>query len=424
VEEAVALLDTLARDRAGTQEAARARLLAGEVWESRGEVVQAARVYGALLDRGPTQEEGREALLRLALLGSEHASRVELTEPFPAYRVFYRPGPSLEEFAAGRDPLQAQRALRGLARLSLGDGRVEEALLHFSHAFLDYPESPESGRAYEGFVSTLEAHLAARLGAGAYADVVGVYEALKKTVAWVPTRETGLLDLRAAEAYAALGAPALAGEIYEKLLARGTPAVGADELRRRLTATRAARGDLEALARRAGAAPQYPAFLALARALAGAGGRDRARRAYLDAARVAPGAREKAAALEEAAALLIPGATNQELWQALAQRREAGQGLPPGEERAARDARDRLLAARLRFALGDAEGAARLYRDLQNLGAEDRYVMAVAEKRAGHGDRAAELLRALAGDGGALFGDLARLHLEVGGLLRTPSRGP
>jgi len=424
VEEAVALLDTLARDRAGTREAAQARLLTGELWESRGEIVQAARVYGALLDQGPTQEEGREALLRLALLGSEHADRVELTEPYPAYRVFYRPWPTLEEFVAGRDPLQAQRALRGLARLSRRDGRVEEALLQLSRAFLEYPESPESGRAYEGFVSTLEAHLAARLGAGAYVEVVGVYEALKKTVAWVPTRETGLLDLQAADAYAALGAPVLAGEIYERLLARGTSALSSADLRRRLNDTRAAQGDLDALRRQAGAAPHWPASLALARALARTGDRDRARRAYLDAARLAPGAQEKAAAWEEADALLLPGATNQELWQALVQRREGWQGLAAGEERVAQEARDRLLAARLRFVLGDEDGAARLYRELGDLGPEDRYVQAIAEKRAGHGERAAALLGNLAEDGGALFGGLARLHLEVDQMLGRSGQRP
>jgi len=349
---------------------------------------------------------------------------VELTEPYPAYRVFYRPQPTLEEFAAGRDPLQAQRALRGLGRLLRREGRVEEALLQLSRAFLEYPESPESGRSYEDFVSALEAHLTARLRAGAYAEVVGVYEALKKDVAWVPTRDTGLLDLRAAEAYEALGAPAIAEELYQRLLNRRAPVLSAEELRRRLTRTQAAQGDLEAIQRQAAGASDWRASLTLARALVRAGERERARRAYLEAVRVAPGAQEKAATLEEADALLLPAAGSQELWQVFLRRREAWEGIPPGKERSAQDARDRLLAARLRFALGDDQEAVKLYRDLPDLGPEDRYVMAIAEKRAGHPDRAATVLEGLAEDGGALFGDLARLRLEVNQLLATPGRIP
>lgn len=411
--EAVGVLEALAESRHGTDEGARAQLRVGEIWEARGDVVRSARTYAELLAGGTTLAAAREAVLRLALLGAEHADRVDLTEPFPAYRIFYRPEPSLEEIVAARDPLAAQRALRGLAGFARRQGRVEESLGLLVRVFRTYPESPESGRAYEDFMAALERHLTARLTAGAFAEVVLAYETFREAAAWVPTRETGLLTVAAAQAYEALGTTSLARALYEELQARGTRALEPPELDARILRTRAAEGDPQALRRLAETKKDWRAFRALARREAASGEGDRARRTYLEALGAAPGPSEKAELLAEADALLAPKNSAAGLLEALQRRRRVWETLPPGPEREVWEAAGRLPEARLRYALGEARTAAGLLRAVPELGPEDRYLLALAERAGGRPAEARALWEALAAEGAPLFSGLARVQLDL-----------
>jgi tetratricopeptide (TPR) repeat protein len=425
--EAVQVLEALAESRHGTAEGARAQLRVGEIWEARGEVARAARTYAELLAGGTTLEAAREAVLRLALLGAEHADRVDLTEPFPSYRVFYRPQPSLEEIAAARDPLAAQRALRGLAGLARRQGRELEALSLLVRVFRTYPETPESGRAYEEFMTALEGHLKARLAAGAPAEVVLAYETFREAAAWAPTRETGPLAVAAAEAYEALGTPSLARALYEELQDRGTRALAPAELEVRILRARAAEGDLEALRRLAQTRRDWRAYRALARreaALPTSANREGARRTYLEAIAVAPGPSEKAELLAEADGLLAPQRSPADLLEALQSRRRAWQSLPAGPEREAWEAAERLTEGRLRYALGEAQMAARLLRAVPGLGPDDRYVLALAERAAGRPSEARALWEALAAEDVPPFSGLARVHLELAAFPPAAERRP
>jgi tetratricopeptide (TPR) repeat protein len=418
--DAVSVLETLVAAVPGTTIAAQARLDVGGIWEAGNEVAQAARSYAQLLDEGAPSPQSREAILRLGLLGVDHADRMELTEPYPAYRVFYRPRPTLERYAAERDPRAAQRAMRGLARLARSDGDVIGALATLARVFQEYPESPESGQAYESFMDLLESHLAERLGAGAYAEVVEVYQGLKGPMGWVPTRDTGSLAARAAEAYEALGAPASARRVYQGLLAAGTRAIENDELTTRVERTRLRGGHLEALRRWVERNPDdRDARSALARTLAREGETSEARQHFLAVARQAPSAEEKLRALVEADRLLPGSATVGELIAAMEARQELADSLPPGPERDAWKTQDRLIEARLRFASAEYEVAAGLFREIPELGPADTYLLALAESRAGQRSRAADVFADLVESPDALFAGLAALHVELAELNRA-----
>ncbi|MHB8766757.1 MAG: tetratricopeptide repeat protein, partial [Deferrisomatales bacterium] len=414
---AVEVLDALAASAPGTAEAARARLEVGSIWEAEGKPGQAARAYARILDEGPTPDEGREALLRLALLGVAHGRQVKLTEALPGYRVFYRPRPTLEEFAAGREPQRAQRAQRGLASLARADGDVRGALVVLARAFRDYPESPESGRAYEEFMGLLEAHLAERLAAGAHGEVVELYEALRGPMGWAATRDTGAVAARAAEAYEGLGAPASARRVYEAMAARGTRYLAAEELGARVVRTRAREGDLDALRERVGRDPGWEARRDLARALDRGGDPGSAARLYREAAEATPGPAQKLAALAEADRLAPPGAPPARLLEGLEVRRGVWRALPPGAERDTWEAHGRIVEARLRFSAGDWAGVVRAFGSPEGLAAADAYLLALAESRSGRPERARQLWSSLASGSDPTFSPLATLQLQVLDLL-------
>lgn len=421
-QDAVALLELLAERRPGTRDGARARLRVGRIWQEAGEVARAARSYARLLDLGATPEEGREATLRLALLGVEFADRVELTEPLPAYRYFYRPRPTLEEVAAGRDPAAAQRALVGLAGLARRDGDPSGALATLARTFQEYPESAESGRAYEAFMELLAARLDELQRGGAYADVVETYQAFVGAMAWVPNRDVGALALRTADAYEALGAPAMAAELCRETLTRGTRAVEPDALRARILRLQAATGDLEALTRRAGARPRdWQARLALARGLAADGQDERARQAYAEAARAAPGPTERLRILAERDRLGLPGEDAASLLEHLRALRAVWEELPDGPDRKEWEVHGERVGARLDFALGRYAEAARVFAGLADREPADTYLWAVAERRSGHPARAKELFAALAAkEEEEPFSDLAGTYRELAALAGAP----
>ncbi len=411
---AVEVLEGVAEAFAGTPEADRALLEAGRIWEERGDVARAARTYALLLDRGAGAEAAREARLRLALLGVEHADTVELTEPFPAYRIFYRPRPTLEELAAGRDAATAQRAVRGLADLAYREGDVEEALRLLARAFQAFPESAESGRAYEAFMDRLERWLA-ELARNDPARALAVYDAFSGPAGWVPTRDLGAIVLPAAEACEALGAPGVARALYEDLLRRASRVLPREEIERRLLRARARAGDpaaLDAWVRRNPG--DWRAHLARARRLADQGRLQEAAGAFRAAERAAPGAVERYRIRTEAdrlgrgaastAGLLAAWKARVGLWQAA--------GRPAGVEPP-----DPRVAARLRFALGRHREALEAFSGIAEPGPEDRFLLSMARWLAGDRQGARADWAALANGDDPFYAALARTQDGVSRLI-------
>lgn len=418
-EEAIRVLDAIPRAAPGTPEGAKARLTVGGIREAEGNVVAAVRAYGLLLDEGAGPDVSREAVTRLAYLGALYREKVVLTDAYPAYRVFYRPGPTLEQAAREKDPASAQRAVLGLGYLARQERRTADALKLFAQAFQQYPKTPESGLAYEAFMDTLESHLAAQLRAGAHSEVIAAYEAFKGPMGWVPTRDKGGVEARAAEAYRALGAPAMARAAYERLAREGTRALTPAELEQRLLEVRAGEGDVEALralaSARGGGKGEQRAEAALGRRLAAEGRYADARVHLLRAAELTPDAATRLALLTEAGRMAAEEGRIDEHLQGFAARRSLRRELPAGPERDAWERSAELSEARLRFAKGDYAGAIQGYGRLKDLPVEDTYLLAVAEKRSGHGTRARELFSALSKGKDPVFSNLAAFHLQLAG---------
>ncbi len=414
--EAAGVLDAIAAAEPGTPEAAEARLRAGALWESRGDVVRAARTYALLIDEGTTDAGALEARLRLALLGVYHADGVELTEPLPAYRLFYRPEPTLRQIVDGRaDAAAAQRAVVGLAELAWRAGDRERSLVLLARAFETYPETAESGRAYESFMDRLDAHLARLLEAGDAAGAVEAFAAFRRATRWVANRDVGNLVLRAAEAYERLGAYGLAREQYAYLLRIGTRAASRRDLERRILRDRVREGEPEAIKRWAGSGGGgWRSQLELGRVLAGEGDLAGARTAFARALDTAPGPREALAVMFQAARYELPRAGLKTMLAALERRRTAWRKLPEGGERAALEREGWIVEARLRFAAGDREGAVRAWNEAGDAGdAADRFLRALADDRLGRTDRALAGWDELAGADDPVYAPLAALEAAL-----------
>ncbi len=413
--EAAGVFDAIAAAEPGTPEAAEARLRAGALWESRGDVVRAARTYALLIDEGTTDAGALEARLRLALLGVYHADEVELTEPLPAYRVFYRPEPTLRQIVDGRaDAAAAQRAVVGLAELAWRAGDRERSLVLLARAFETYPETAESGRAYESFMDRLDAHLARLLEAGDAARAVEAFAAFRRATRWVPNRDVGNLVLRAAEAYERLGAYGLAREQYAYLLRIGTRAASRRDLERRILRDRVREGEPEAIKRWAGSEGDWGSQLELGRVLAGEGDRAGARAAFARALDGAPGPREALTVMFQAARYEVTMADVKTLLKALERRRSAWRKLPEGDERTDLERGGRLVEARLRFAAGDRKGAVRAWQEAGAAGeAADRFLRALADDRLGRSDRALAGWDELAGSDDPVYAPLAALEAAL-----------
>lgn len=418
-EEAVRVLEMVPRSFPGTVEGAKARLAVGAIREAEGNVAAAAHAYGLLLDEGAAAGESREAVVRLAFLGALYRERAVLTDAYPAYRIFYRPEPTLQQTAKDKDPSTAQRAVLGLGYLARQEGKPQDALRFFAQAFQQYPKTPESGRAYEAFMDTLEAHLTDRLHARAYLDVLSVYDAFKGPMAWVSTRDRGAVQARVAEAYRGLGAPALARAVYERIAREGTRALSPAELEQRLLEARAGEGDPEALraltAAGRGGEAERRAEAALGRKLASQGRPAEARDHLRRAAALTADPATRLALLTEADRLEGEQGRIDEQLAGLSKRGPLWRALPAGPERDAWERSAGLSEARLRFAKADYAGTIRRYADLKDLSPEDQYLLAVAEKRSGHEARARELFTTLAQGKDPVFANLAGFHLQVAG---------
>ncbi|WP_025321681.1 tetratricopeptide repeat protein [Deferrisoma camini] len=352
VDAAADVLEAVARLHPGTADGAEALLAVGALWTKEGRVERAAAAYARLLDGPAPAEAAREARLRLALLGVRFAERVELTEPYPAYRWFYRPRPVLEDLAGGRDPLAAQRALEGLAELARSDGDAQAALGFLERVFRDYPESPESGRAYEAFVSLLEARVAELVRDGDPAAGLLLFERFRGSAGWVATRDLGALVWEAARAAEALGAWDRALELYGEVKAMGSRAVPARRAEAAALRLRAREGDPDAVARWAAERPRdWRAQLALARVRADEGDRSGALEAFRRALARAPDDAARYAVRIEMDRVGRGEARTQDLFRAWKARRELWQKL------AAEGGRDLpapspVAGGRLAFALG------------------------------------------------------------------------
>ncbi|MDF1554938.1 MAG: hypothetical protein P1P84_17855 [Deferrisomatales bacterium] len=409
---AVQLMEDLAAAAPGTEAASVALLRAGEIWTDHDRVADAARVYGRLLDLGPPPEEGREARLRLALLGVDHADRMELTEPYPAYRLFYRPRPALEEFVAGRDALAAQRALHGLATLERRDGRIPGALALLARVFQEYPESRQSGRAYERYMGLLERYLAEQLAQGAALAVIDQYLVARPAVVWAPTRDIGPVLLSVARAYELLGAPAEARAVYQRARADGTRVLSPERLDERILYTRVLERDPDA---QRGWVAGHPgdrlAHLELARTLFREEKFDEAKVFFLRAEKLSKTVGERLEARAQAQRLDAPTATAGVLLEQLQGRRALWSALPDSGEKEAWGAADTLTGARLRFATGDLAGAVRGLADTDALSAADTYLLAVAQLRQGRWADAEPLLLRLAEVDDPVYRTLAEKRL-------------
>ena len=416
---AVQLMEALAAALPGTEGASVALLRAGEIWTDHDRVADAARAYGRLLDLGPTPGEGREARLRLALLGVDHADRVELTEPYPAYRLFYRPQPTLEEFVAGRDALAAQRALQGLATLEHRGGRIPDALALLARVFRDYPESRQSGRAYERYMELLERYLAEQLGQGAALAVIEQYLVARPAVVWAPTRDIGPVLLSVARAYEVLGAPAEARAVYQRARADGTRALPPERLDEPILYTRVLERDPDALRRWVAGHPgDRVAHLELARVLVRQEKPDEAKVFFLRAEKLSGAAPERLEARAQAQRLDAPTATAGVLLEQLKGRHPLWSALLDSGEKGAWDAADTLTGARLRFATDDFSGAAQGLAGIGELSAADTYLLAVAQLRQGRWADAEPVLRRLAEGDDPVYRDLAEKRLRGVALAR------
>jgi len=405
---AVELLEQLATAAAGTAEAGAALLRVGGIWADSGEIARAANAYARLLDQGATPAEGREARLRLALLGVEHADAVELTEPYPAYRLFYRPRPTLEEFVAGRDPLAAQRALRGLATLEHREGRVPDALALLARVFLDYPETPQSGQAYENYMDGLERYLAELLREGAVVPVIEQYLVSRRAMIWAPTRDIGSLLLYVAQAYERVGAPGEAREVYRQARNSGTRSLSPQQLDERILHTLVLERDVDALRRWVAGHPgDRSAHVDLAMALVRLEKPEEARTFLLRAEKLSrtPAERLEARSQSERLETLTAGA--QVLLRHLEERRALWSELPQGEERSAWDRESTLTEARLRFAVGDYAVAADRYAVAGPLPPADTYLLAVAQARRGQWNKSLALFQQLTEGDDPVYRELA-----------------
>lgn len=424
-EDAVLVLGRLVESRPGTITASRALLAMGAIWAGKGETVKEAEAYARLLDDAPTTEESAEAMLRMALLGARHNDRIDLVEPYPAYKIFYRPAPTLVNVVNDRNPLMAQRALRGLSLLARREGAERKALMLLARAFKEYPESIESGRAYEDFMTLLENHLNSKLSESAYADVVEVYEGLKGPMGWAPDRDTGALSLSAGKAYGSLGAPSSARRVFEEIRQRGSRSVPPEEVDIQILGAKAMEGDAEAAKQWAEARKNsWEAQVFLADKLAVEGDLLQARMRYKKAAGLTSNPIDKLSAMAQADRLVVSELETNKLLAALRSKEDVWTRLPPGPERVEWEAHGRITEARLKFALGDYGGAAKLLRPINNRSFGDTYVLALAEKKLGRMEKSAELFAALVKADDPVYAGLAGLHLEIENIKNAERKTP
>jgi tetratricopeptide (TPR) repeat protein len=421
MEEAVALLDKIAVRYPGASTAAHARLLGGTFWEDLGKPELAARAYAELIDQKPTPDDEEAARLRLALLGVQYADTVNLTEPLPGYRDFYRPQPRLEAVFNGRNVERKQMALFGLAEYERKIGVPEKAIDMYISTFKQYPETPVSGRAYERFMDFFEERLAAENASGNYLKTIETYEKYKPFALWTTTRDVGGLSLRAAEAYRALGSPRLARTMYEDALLSGTRAAAHEELAQEILKTRVDQNEPEAYTAWLATHPDdIPIRLKLARSLKTQGNAEEARVEYRKAANSEKNQEAKLAILQEADLLLNQGDNVDERLKAVEDRRkilEKDKKAPPASA-------ERITEARLLFAGGKHTEALKLLEKIENPGPEDRYLTGLCYRALGRNVEAKALFEKLVAEkADPLVADLAAMHLSVMSLQDVEASG-
>jgi len=263
-------------------------------------------------------------------------------------------------------------------------------------------------------MALLENYLNTKLSQSAYADVVEVYEWLKEPMGWVPNRDTGALSLSAGKAYGALGAPSTARKVFEEIRNKGSRSVSPDELNTQILSAKAKEGDPEAARKWAQVNKNdWQAQAFLADELAEKGEIVQARGLYKKAANLTSDPENKLDALAQADRLVVSDMKAKSLLEALRAKQDQWIKLPPGDERAAWEAHGRITEARLKFSLGDYDGAARILRSIKSLSPADTYVLALAENKVGRWKKSAELMTLLAKADDPVYAGLAELHLEI-----------
>lgn len=408
LEEAATELAKLGKTAPGTAEGGKSRLAIGEMWVQKGRIDQAARVYAELVDEKPGADQLEEVQLRLALLGVLYSDEIELTEPFPAYKEFYRPEQRfLEILAKSRSSERKQLAEFGMGELWKKRGEIDKSLEAYARAFQKYPQTPMSGRAYEHFLETVEKGMQEELDRADFAGAARLFETYLPTARWSPQRDLGLMHFLAGKAYVGLGSVTQGKKMLEDALYMGTPAVEPALIREELAKIQVREKDATAMVEWVRTHPDDLAMkLELARKLAARGESPAARELFAEVIKKTDDPAQKLNLIRESDRLAKADVDT--ALKALGSRRTILAKSPES----AGNAED-LQEARLRFAAGEYAKAIPLLEKL-NLAPEDRYILALSYRATGREEMALNLFKSIKeSNPDPLTADLVKFHLEM-----------
>lgn len=408
-DEAAVELEKIGAGRAGTEEGGKSRLATGEMWVEKGQIEPAAIAYAQLVDEKPPPDQLEEAQLRLALLGVNYRDTLELKDPYPAYKEFYRPRQRFEEVLS-KSAVTERRQLAefGLGELERQGGDEKKALEHYERAFQKYPQNFMSGRAYERFIETLEKGIEKKAAAGDAAGGVALYEKYTESAKWAPQRDLGLLNYHAGRAYIGAGMVSQGRKLLQDALYMGTRGVEQSAIKEEILRADVSEKNPSAMAEWIKTHPQdVETKLEYARIMAAKADPGKAVAAYNDALAAI---KEPALRIEVTRERDILGVTDtQSALKALSARKTFLDKNPgaPGN-------REELQEARLRFANGEYQRVIALLEKEGELKTEDRYILALSYRSTAKNEKAAELFKTLAGDkSDPVISGLASFHLDV-----------
>lgn len=407
-DEAARELEKMGQKAPGSQEAGKSRLAAGEMWVQKGRIDLAAAAYAQLADEKPTPDQLEEVYLRLALLGALYSDEVELTEPYPAYKEFYRPRPRFEEvLAKSKNSERRQLAEYGIGELDKKDGEEEKAIAALIRAFKNYPQTPMSGRAYDKFMEIFELEMAHRIERGEFAEAAKLFEEHRETARWSEQRDLGLIHYNAGRAYIGMGQSTKGKKLLEDALFMGTAAVDHQTIKEELLKARMNDREEAAFTEWLTYHPDdAEARVTLARLKAAKGDVASAKSEYGEVLAKEKDPARRVELLRESDRLAPVDA------QAALKTVESRKKLLAKNPEAAN--REDLQEARLKFATGKHAEAIALFEKIPDLTSEDRYVLGVAYRSTGKDEKAAAIFRELVKEKpDPLLADLAKFHLDA-----------
>lgn len=417
-EEAAHELEKVGEKAPGSQEAGKSRLATGEMWVQKGNIELAARAYAQLADEKPPPDQLEEAYLRLALLGVLYADEIELKDPFPAYKEFYRPRERFDDvLAKSKSAERRQLAEYGIGELERKEGNEEKAIESLIRAFKNYPETPMSGRAFERFMEVLETSMAADVERPDFQSAANLFETYRETARWSPQRDLGVIHFHAGRAYIGMGQTTKGKKLLEDALFMGTRAVDHTFIKEELLRARMGERDENAFVEWLGLHPDDgEARLTLARLKVGKGEAATARAEYGELLAKEKDPAKKVELMRESDRLspVDPQAALKAIEgrkKLLAKNPEAGN-------------REDLQEARLKFATGKHAEAAAALEKIPDLTPDDVYILGVSYRSLGRDEKAREIFAKLAKERpDPLLGDLAKFHLDAMELSRREQGG-